>query len=73
MIAQKVQIPIFPWVETPEGEVGRYMTKREAARLQCMEELEYVPNTIAEAFRAFGNAVNVEVVKLIAERLLEVR
>ena len=73
LVLTTTQIPIFPWVVTPEGETGRYMTKKEAARLQCMEELEHVPNTIAEAFRAFGNAVNVEVVRRIAERLLEVR
>ena len=49
------------------------MTKKEAARLQCMEDLKEHPNTISEAFRAFGNAVNVEVVKRIAERLLEIK
>ena len=49
------------------------MTKKEAARLQCMEDLKEYPNTISEAFRAFGNAVNVEVVKRIAERLLEIK
>lgn len=49
------------------------MTKKEAARLQGMEELKNVPNTISEAFRAFGNAVNVEVVRRVAENLLEIK
>ena len=31
------------------------------------------PNTMGEAFKAFGNAVNVEVVKRVAEKLLEIR
>ena len=35
-----------------------------------MEDLKEFPNTIAKAFRAFGNAVNVEVVRRIAENLL---
>ena len=35
-----------------------------------MEELQYYPDTCAKAFKAFGNAVNVEVVKRIAEKLL---
>lgn len=73
LVLTTTQIPIFPWVHTLDGQIGRYMTKKEAARIQCMEELEHTPNTIAEAFRAFGNAVNVEVVRKIAERLLEVR
>ncbi len=73
LVLTTTQIPIFPWIKTPEGEVGRYMTKKEAARIQCMEDLKEYPNTIAEAFRAFGNAVNVEVVRLIAERLLEIK
>ncbi len=73
LVLTTTQIPIFPWIHTPDGQIGRYMTKKEAARIQCMEELEHIPNTIAEAFRAFGNAVNVEVVRRIAESLLEVR
>lgn len=71
LVLTTTQIPIFPWVETPNGEKGRYMTSKEAARLQCMDEIE-PPDTVAEAFRAFGNAVNVEVVRRIAERLLEI-
>ena len=73
LVLTTTQIPIFPWVHTPDGQTGRYMTKKEAARIQCMEELKHTPNTIAESFRAFGNAVNVEVVRRIAEKLLEVR
>ena len=61
------------WVITPDGKQGRYMTKKEAATLQGMEELKNVPNTISEAFKAFGNAVNVEVVRRIAENLLEIK
>jgi DNA (cytosine-5)-methyltransferase 1 len=69
LVLTTTQIPIFPWIKTPKGEEGRYMTRKEAARLQCMEELKELPDTIAKAFRAFGNAVNVEVVKRIAEKL----
>jgi DNA (cytosine-5)-methyltransferase 1 len=69
LVLTTTQIPIFPWIETPNGKKGRYMTRKEAAKLQCMEGLK-APDTIAKAFRAFGNAVNIEVVKRIAEKLL---
>ena len=48
------------------------MTRKEAAALQCMSDLKYYPETCAKAFRAFGNAVNVDVVRCIAEKLLGV-
>ena len=70
LVLTTTQIPIFPWIETPNGEKGRYMTRKEAAALQCMEDLKYYPDTCAKAFKAFGNAVNVEVIKRIAEKLL---
>lgn len=70
LVLTTTQIPILPWVVTPSGEQGRYMTRKEGAKLQCLEELTEYPETIASAFKAFGNAVNVEVVKQIANQLI---
>ena len=72
LVLNTTQIPILPWVITPDGQHGRYMTRREGAKLQCMENLKEYPDTIARAFKAFGNAVNVEVVKRIAINLLKI-
>lgn len=73
LVVASTQIPIFPWIELPnkQGVCGRYMTAREGAKLQRMEELKRFPQTEAATFRALGNAVNVEVVKRIAENLLK--
>lgn len=70
LVLTTTQIPILPWIITPNGEQGRYMTRKEGAKLQCLEDLKETPDTIARAFKAFGNAVNVEVVKRIAKNLL---
>jgi DNA (cytosine-5)-methyltransferase 1 len=63
LVMNFTQIPVFPWL-------GRYMTIREAAKLQCMEDLDKFPNSTRKAFKAFGNAVNVCVVKSIATNLI---
>ncbi|MDU0808964.1 DNA (cytosine-5-)-methyltransferase [Aquirufa regiilacus] len=64
LVLTSTQIPIFPWL-------GRYMTTREASKLQCMEKLNDFPDTTSKAFRAFGNAINVCIVKKIAKNLLK--
>lgn len=56
------QVPIIGWEE-------RYMTPRECSRLQCLDELEFLPEVHTRAFKALGNAVNAKIVRLICERL----
>ncbi len=49
---------------------GRYLSVREAALLQGMELLDFSELTHARAYEALGNAVNTQVVKKIANRII---
>lgn len=57
------QVPIIAWEK-------RYMTPSECARLQSLHDLPYLPEVPTKAFNALGNAVNADLVQLIAQRLL---
>lgn len=57
------QVPIIGWQR-------RYMTPRECARLQSLDGLKKLPDSPTKAFAALGNAVNSNVVEMVAKALL---
>ena len=76
------QIPILPWIKLPKKTVakddiptGRYMTRKEAARLQGMTKLKFGDDNFelsqSRSFEALGNAINVDIVSLIAINLIQ--
>jgi DNA (cytosine-5)-methyltransferase 1 len=75
------QIPIFPWLPIPkellidnEPDKGRYMTLKEASKLQGMHEIKFGNDNFSlspgRSFEAIGNAVNVTIIKHIVKKLL---
>lgn len=58
------QVPIIAWQK-------RYMTPTECARLQSLDGLKSLPSSPTRAFHALGNAVNSNVVQMVAEALLK--
>lgn len=48
----------------------RYMTVRECSRLQGLGDLAYLPEAPTRAYRALGNAVNADLVTLVARQLI---
>lgn len=57
------QVPVIGWEK-------RFMTPREGARLQSMDDLKHLPAASTRAYEALGNALNVKLVSLIADALL---
>ena len=47
------------------------MTPQECANLQSLGSLKCHPTPVTKAFKAFGNAVNADVVEAIARQLLQ--
>lgn len=65
LVTVGAQIPII-------GKEMRYLTREEGAVLQSMESIE-LPKDLNVCFSALGNAVNSELVKMIAKELLRKR
>ena len=69
------QVPIFPgatYIDADGNEQhGRFMTMVEAARIQGMGDLSFEGLNKARIYEALGNAVDVEIVKIIAKDLIK--
>ena len=69
------QVPVFPGATYIDAEGnkqhGRFMTMVEAARIQGMGDLSFEGLNKARIYEALGNAVDVEIVKIIAKDLIK--
>ena len=66
LVLSSTQVPIIYDKYKRGGEGFRYITKREAANLQSFPKIKFsILDNNNSAYRAFGNAVNVKVVKEI--------
>ena len=61
LTARRAEVPIIGWEK-------RYMTPKECALLQSIEGIN-LPQPESRAFKALGNAINVDIVQRIAEVL----
>lgn len=62
LVTVTTQIPII-------GREERYITPREGARLQSIDDID-LPDNVGSCFSALGNAVNVTIIEEIAKRLV---
>ena len=77
MLKQAVQIPysneeLEQYGLTSEDiRFGRYLSIREAAALQGMKSLKFDGLSKTRIYEALGNAINVDIVKIIAKKMLK--
>lgn len=62
LVTVRTQTPVVGWQQ-------RHITPQEGAKIQCLDMIE-LPSSLPVAYRALGNAVNSEIVYLIAKQFI---